>query len=53
MGESRLSIVSLVIFFGLGIFILTKVNVERGIQSAQLDENEMDASNRLAAGTLA
>jgi len=51
MGESRLSIVSLVIFFGLGIFILTKVNVERGIQSAQLDEKEMDASNQLAAGT--
>lgn len=41
MGESRLSIVSLVIFFGVGMVLLTRVNVERGIQSAQVDEQEM------------
>jgi UMF1 family MFS transporter len=41
MGESRLSIVSLVIFFGLGIFILSKVNVEKGIQVALEEEQNM------------
>lgn len=39
MGESRLSIVSLIIFFILGAIVLTKVNVERGIQVAK-DEDE-------------
>jgi UMF1 family MFS transporter len=41
MGHSRLSIVSLIIFFGLGIFILTRVNLERGIQVAQAEEQTM------------
>jgi UMF1 family MFS transporter len=45
MGESRLSIVSLVIFFLLGIIILTRVNVERGIKSAQTEEQEMIAAS--------
>lgn len=38
MGESRLSIASLVIFFAVGIFILSRVNVERGIRVAQEEE---------------
>ena len=41
MGESRLSIVSLIIFFGLGIFILSKVNVEKGIQVALEEEQSL------------
>lgn len=41
MGESRLSIVSLIIFFAIGIFILTKVDVEKGIAVAEQDEKEM------------
>lgn len=41
MGESRLSIVSLIVFFGLGIFILTKVDVEKGIRVALEEEQSM------------
>ncbi|NMB60869.1 MAG: MFS transporter [Chloroflexi bacterium] len=41
MGESRLSIVSLIIFFILGMILLTKVNVERGIQVAQEEDKQM------------
>jgi len=41
MGESRLSIASLIIFFLLGIFLLTKVNVDRGIKNAAQEEAEM------------
>lgn len=41
MGESRLSIVSLIIFFGVGAYILTKVDVERGIKAAAEEEQEM------------
>lgn len=41
MGESRLSIVSLIIFFAVGGYILTRVNVERGIQAAEEDEAQM------------
>jgi hypothetical protein len=41
MGHSRLSIVSLVIFFAVGIYILTKVNLEEGIRVAEADELEM------------
>ncbi|MHB0924525.1 MAG: MFS transporter [Bellilinea sp.] len=41
MGESRLSIVSLIIFFAVGGYILTRVNVERGIQAAEEDEARM------------
>ena len=41
MGESRLSIVSLIIFFVVGIFLLTRVNVDRGIQVALADEQRM------------
>lgn len=44
MGESRLSIVSLIIFFALGIFLLTKVNVENGIRVAQEEEQRMVTS---------
>jgi hypothetical protein len=41
MGHSRLSIVSLVIFFAVGIYILTKVNLAEGIRVAEADEKEM------------
>ncbi len=40
-GHSRLSIVSLIIFFLVGIFLLTRVNVERGIQVAIADEEKL------------
>ena len=41
MGESRLSIVSLIVFFVVGAFLLTRVNVERGVESALRDEQTM------------
>ncbi len=41
MGESRLSIVSLIVFFVVGAFLLTRVNVERGIESALRDEQTL------------
>lgn len=43
-GHSRLSIVSLIIFFLLGIYILTRVNVDEGIRVAAVDENELQAA---------
>jgi UMF1 family MFS transporter len=45
MNESRLSIASLLVFFVLGIFILTKVNMERGIEVAQQEEASMISAN--------
>lgn len=42
MGHSRLSIVSLIVFFAVGIFILTKVNLANGIQVAEADEMKME-----------
>lgn len=45
MNESRLSIASLIVFFILGIFILTKVNMERGIEVAQQEEASMISAN--------
>ncbi|MRR32968.1 MFS transporter, partial [bacterium] len=44
MGNSRLSIVSLIIFFVAGILLLTRVNVERGIRVAVEDEAGMVVS---------
>ena len=44
MGHSRLSIVSLLIFFLVGMFILTKVDVEHGIAVAQAEEQSMATS---------
>ncbi len=41
MGESRLSIVSLVVFFVVGILILRTVNVEKGISIAEAEEQAM------------
>jgi MFS transporter, UMF1 family len=41
MHESRLSIASLIVFFGVGIFILTKVDLERGARVAQEEESQM------------
>lgn len=45
MGESRSSIVSLIIFFILGMIVLTKVDVERGIQVAKEDDERMITVN--------
>ncbi len=45
MNESRLSIASLIVFFVLGIFILTRVNIERGYQVAQQEEASMISAN--------
>ncbi len=42
MGHSRLSIVSLIIFFAIGIFLLTKVNLANGIKVAEEDEKKME-----------
>jgi UMF1 family MFS transporter len=39
MGHSRLSIVSLVIFFIIGAILLTRVNVEEGIEAARHEES--------------
>ncbi len=41
MGESRLSIVSLVIFFIFGLLLLTRVNLKRGMQAALEEEARM------------
>lgn len=41
VGHSRFSIVSLIIFFVLGIFLLTRVNVDMGIKVAQQEELEL------------
>ena len=38
MNESRLSIASLIVFFLVGIFVLTKVNMQRGEQTALAEE---------------
>ncbi len=43
VGHSRLSIISLIIFFVLGGFILSRVNVERGIRIAEEEEALMEA----------
>lgn len=44
-GNSRLAIISLVIFFISGIALLAKVNIERGIQTAQADDAKMITVN--------
>jgi UMF1 family MFS transporter len=44
MGHSRLSIISLIIFFTVGMVLLGRVNVERGIKAAAEDESQMIAS---------
>jgi len=41
MNESRLSIGSLIIFFLIGIYVLTKVNIERGVKVALDEEAQM------------
>lgn len=41
MGESRLSISSLVLFFALGAYLLTRVNVDRGVKVAEDEEKQM------------
>ena len=49
MGESRLSIVSLVIFFIAGLFLLTKVDVPRGMAAALEEEASMTDAEAVAA----
>jgi UMF1 family MFS transporter len=41
MHESRLSIASLIVFFGVGLYILTRVNIERGAKVAMEEEEQM------------
>jgi UMF1 family MFS transporter len=43
MGESRLSIASLLVFFVVGAYLLSKVNVEKGIAVAEQEERDMVA----------
>ncbi len=45
MNESRLSIASLIVFFLLGIYILTKVNIERGAKVALDEEAQLIEAN--------
>ncbi len=46
MGESRLSIASLIVFFAIGIYLLKRVNVPRGVQVAKAEEASLiTASN--------
>lgn len=40
-GNSRLAIISLVVFFLAGMLILTRVNVERGVQTAKAEDSKM------------
>lgn len=44
-GNSRLAIISLVIFFLAGIGILTRVNIERGVTTAQAEDAKMITVN--------
>ena len=44
-GNSRLAIISLVIFFLAGIALLSKVNIERGISNAQAEDAKMITVN--------
>lgn len=44
MGGSRLSIVSLIIFFVSGAFLLSKVNVDEGIEVAEFEEQALAVS---------
>jgi MFS transporter, UMF1 family len=41
MGHSRLSIVSLVIFFAIGAILLSRVNEKEGIRVADKEESEL------------
>ncbi len=40
-GNSRLAIISLVVFFLAGILLLSKVNIEKGVQTAALEDARM------------
>ena len=44
MNESRLSIGSLIVFFLLGMYVLTKVDMKRGAEVAQAEEIQMIAA---------
>jgi UMF1 family MFS transporter len=52
MGNSRLAIVSLIIFFVIGAALLSKVNVEEGVKTAQREEQailDLDKAQEPAA----
>lgn len=40
-GASRLSIVSLIFFFAIGMLLLSRVNIERGMKVAELEEQTL------------
>lgn len=46
MNESRLSIGSLIVFFLLGMYVLTKVDLKRGTEVALAEETQMIAAER-------
>ena len=48
MGNSRLAIVSLIIFFAIGAVLLTRVNEKEGVRVAQ--EEEQNLLNSTTAG---
>jgi UMF1 family MFS transporter len=48
MSGSRLSIVSLIIFFSLGALLLWRVNEKEGIQIAEMEEKQILSSTRIA-----
>ncbi len=50
VGNSRLSIVSLIIFFIVGAVLLTRVNVDEGVRVAAAEENALQAASVPAAG---
>jgi MFS transporter, UMF1 family len=49
MGSSRLSIVSLIIFFVIGAVLLSRVNVENGIAAAEEEERRIISQSTAAA----
>ncbi len=47
-GASRLSIVSLIFFFAIGMLLLSRVNIERGMKVAELEEQTLIDQDALA-----
>jgi MFS transporter, UMF1 family len=41
MGSSRLAIISLIIFFVVGAALLSRVNVEEGVRTAEIEEQNL------------
>jgi MFS transporter, UMF1 family len=49
MGGSRLSIVSLIVFFIIGGFLLTRVDEEEGMRVARREEDRLVRASALEA----